>query len=105
MVALKIIMEAPMAELLVRDMSQEMHEAIQEFAAQHGLNLSDAAIELIRIGIAADPDMVDLHTSDTLPVGDYLAQTLKEVFHTQDEAEEFIRNKEDNSSPATRRPA
>lgn len=93
-----------MAELLVRDISDEMHEAIQEFAKQHGLNPSEAAVELIRIGIAADPDLADLQSSDVLPVGDYLAQTLKEVLHTQDEAEEYIRNNEDTTSPASRKP-
>jgi hypothetical protein len=97
-------MEAPMAELLVRDISDEMHEAIQEFSTQHGLNPSEAAVELIRIGIAADPDLADLQSSDVLPVGDYLARTLKEVLHTQDEAEEYIRNHEDTSSPASRNP-
>lgn len=94
-----------MAELLVRDMSDEMHEAIQEFAAQRGMNTSEAAVELIRIGIAADTDLTDLQSSDALPVGDYLAQTLKEVLHTQDEAEEYIRSHEDTSSPASRNPA
>lgn len=86
-------MEAKMANLLVRDLSPELEAAIQEFATRRDISLSAAALELLQAGV--DSEFGNSESSNGLPVGDFVVETLKEVFHTKDQAEEFIHNQED----------
>ena len=84
-----------MASILVRDISPELESSLREYALPRGLSLSQAAVELMRLGM--ESETADEKSGDGLPVGDFLVETLKEVFHTKDEAEEFIHSHEEPS--------
>jgi plasmid stability protein len=81
-----------MADIMVRGLSPELEASLQAYAARSGLSLSQAALELIQQGL--DGESTESELSAGVPVGDYLAETLKEALHTKDEAEEFIRSHE-----------
>jgi plasmid stability protein len=81
-----------MADIMVRGLSPEFEASLQAYAARSGLSLSQAALELIQQGLESKP--AESENSTGVPVGDYLAETLKEALHTKDEAEEFIRRHE-----------
>lgn len=93
-----------MTNMLVRNIPPELESAIRELAARKRLTLSAAALELMQSGMAANSDVSDLNAADESPVADFLAETLKEVLHTEDEAEEFIRSHEEPSRRAGRKP-
>ncbi len=93
-----------MTNMLVRNIPPELESAIRELAARKRLTLSAAALELMQSGMAANSDVSDLYAADESPVADFLAETLKEVLHTEDEAEEFIRSHEEPSRRAGRKP-
>jgi hypothetical protein len=81
-----------MAGILVRDLSPELEAHLHAYATPRGLSLSQAAVELLQKRF--ESDLSDTDSAAGVPVGDYLAETLKEALHTKDEAEEFIRNHE-----------
>ena len=82
-----------MASILVRDLSPELETSLREYALARDLSLSEAAVELLQLGVETESS--DEKSGDGLPVGDFLVETLKEVLHTKDQAEEFIHNQED----------
>jgi plasmid stability protein len=84
--------EVTMANILVRDLSPELEAHLQAYAAPRGLSLSQAAVEILQKRFEAE--LSDTEPAAGVPVGDYLAETLKEALHTKDEAEEFIRSHE-----------
>ena len=79
-----------MANILVRDLSPELEASIHVYAKPRGLSLSQAAVELIQLGM--ESESVDENSGQGVPVSDYLAETLKEALHTTDEADQFIRS-------------
>jgi hypothetical protein len=83
-----------MASILVRDFSPELEASLQAYASQRGLSLSQAAVELMQLGMEAES--IDGKSGEGVHVGDYLAETLKEALHTTDEADQFIRSHEDS---------
>ena len=78
-----------MSNVLVHGLSPELEASLHAYAARRGLTSSQAVLELIQQGL--ESESVE---SAGVPVGDYLAETLKEALHTKDEAEEFIRSRE-----------
>jgi hypothetical protein len=80
-----------MASILVPDLSPELEASIRQYAETRGLTMPQAALELMQIGMEANgaPPM-----SGGVGAAEYVAETLKEVLHTKDEADEFIRNRE-----------
>ena len=82
-------LEVPMANILVHGLSAELETFLHAYAARRGLTSSQAALELIQQGLESEPPEAE---SAGVPVGDYLAETLKEALRTKDEAEEFIRS-------------
>jgi hypothetical protein len=81
-----------MASILVRDLSPELEAHLREFAKPRGLTLSQAAVEILQKRF--EFEISDADSTAGVPVGHYLAETLKEALHTKDEAEEFIRSHE-----------
>jgi hypothetical protein len=81
-----------MSNILVHGLSPEIEASLQAFSSRSGLTLSQAALKLIEQGLESEP--ADSEQTAGVPVGDYLAETLKEALHTKDEAEEFIRSHE-----------
>jgi hypothetical protein len=81
-----------MASILVQDLSPELEAHLREFAKPRGLSLSQAAVEILQKRF--ESELSDPDSTTGVPVGDYLAETLKEALHTKDEAEEFIRSHE-----------
>jgi hypothetical protein len=79
-----------MASILVRDLSPELEAALLEYAGSRGLSLSQAAVELIQLGVKSET--LDESSGQGVKVGDYLTETLKEALHTADEADQFIRS-------------
>jgi plasmid stability protein len=84
--------EVPMANILVRDLSPELEASLQAYAAPRGLSLSQAAVELMQLGM--ETESVDVKSAEGVHMGDFLAETLKEALHTADEADQFIRSHE-----------
>jgi plasmid stability protein len=82
-----------MASILVRDLSQELEASLQAYASQRGLSLSQAAVELMRLGM--ESETIDGKSGEGVHMGDFLAETLKEALHTTDEADQFIRSHEE----------
>jgi hypothetical protein len=80
-----------MASVLVRDVSPELEASIRGYAEPRGLSMSQAALTLIQLGLNSDE--VGSISSEGVRATDYVTETLKEVLHTKDEAEEFIRNR------------
>lgn len=93
-----------MTNLMVRNIPPELESAIRAMAARKGLTLSEAAVVLMQSGMAENLDESDVGAIDESPVAGFLAETLKEVLHTEDEAEEFIRSHEEPKQPARRKP-
>jgi hypothetical protein len=82
-----------MSDILVRDLSPELEASLREYAKPRGLNLSQAAAELIQFGL--DSEAASEMPAEGVRASDYVTETLKEVLHTKDEAEEFIRSHQD----------
>jgi hypothetical protein len=81
-----------MADILVRGLSPELEAALQSYASGKRLSASQAVAELLQKHF--ELELADSSSSAGVPVGDYLAETLKEALHTKDEAAEFIRSRE-----------
>jgi hypothetical protein len=81
-----------MASILVRNLSPELEASIRDYAEPRGLSMSQAAIELMQLGIQAEGSQPEFEGG--VRAADYVAETLKEALHTKDEADEFIRNRE-----------
>jgi hypothetical protein len=81
-----------MASVLVRGLSPELEASLHSYASQRGLSLSQAAVELMKLGM--ESEAADMKSGEGVLVGDYLAETLKEALHTKDEADQFIRSHE-----------
>jgi hypothetical protein len=79
-----------MSDILVRDLSPELEASLREYAKPRGLNLSQAAAELVQLGLEAEA--ASETPAEGVRASDYVTETLKEVLHTKDEAEEFIRS-------------
>ena len=79
-----------MANILIRDLPPELEASLEEYGKPRGLSLSQAAAELIRLGL--ESEAIDDSSGQGVPVGDYLAETIKEALHTTDEADQFIRS-------------
>ena len=84
-------LEVTMSNILVHGLSPELEASLHAYASRQGLTASQAALELIQQGLESEPAEAE---ATGVPVGDYLAETLKEALHTKDEAEEFIRSHE-----------
>ena len=82
-----------MANILIRDLSPELEASLHEYAKPRGLSLSQAAVELMELGMEAES--IGGNSSQGVKVQDYLAETLKEALHTTDEADQFIRSHDD----------
>jgi hypothetical protein len=82
-----------MANILVRDLSPELEAYLHDYATPRGLSLSQAAVELMQLGM--ESEAADVKSAEGVHVGDYLAETLKEALHTKDEADQFIRSHEE----------
>ena len=89
-----------MANILVRDLLPELEAYLHEFAKLRGLSLSQAAAELMRLGLEAESR--EESSGQGVKVGEYLAETIKEALHTTDEADLFIRS---HDEPGARSPA
>ncbi len=81
-----------MSNILVRDLSPHLEASLREYAQQRGLSLSQAAAELMQRGM--ESEAISETQAEGVRASDYLSETLKEVLHTKDEAEEFIRSRE-----------
>jgi hypothetical protein len=79
-----------MTSILVRDISPELEAALHAYASTRGLSLSQAAVELMQLGM--ESEAIDENSGQGVKVGDYLAETIKEALHTADEADQFIRS-------------
>ena len=79
-----------MSNVLVHGLSPELEASLHAYAARRGLTSSQAALEFIQQGLESEAVASDLAAG--VPVGDYLAETLKEALHTADEADNFIRS-------------
>ena len=79
-----------MADILIHGLSPELEASLDEYAKQRGLSLSQAAVALIQLGMDAEDN--DESSGQGVPVGDYLAETIKEALHTTDEADQYIRS-------------
>jgi hypothetical protein len=79
-----------MASILVRDLSPELEAHLREFAKPRGLSLSQAAVELMQLGL--ESELLEESSGHGVKVGVYLAETIKEALHTADEADQFIRS-------------
>lgn len=79
-----------MADILVRGLSAETEADLHAYGSRRGLGLSQAALELIQQGL--ESQAADSNLAPGVPVGHYLAETLKEALHTTDEADNFIRS-------------
>jgi hypothetical protein len=84
-----------MSNILVRDLSPELEASLREYAQPRGLSLSQAAVELMQIGV--DSEASSETPAEGVRASDYVSETLKEVLHTKDEAEEFIRGHQDTA--------
>jgi hypothetical protein len=81
-----------MANVLVRDVSPELEAFLQDYAQSRGLTVSQAAIVLLQQSFESEAH--DVTSGAGVRTSDFLSETLKEVLHTKDEAEEFIRSHE-----------
>jgi hypothetical protein len=79
-----------MTSILVRDLSPELEAALHAYASPRGLSLSQAAVELMQLGM--ESEAIDENSGQGVKVGDYLAEAIKEALHTADEADQFIRS-------------
>lgn len=82
-----------MPSVVLHDLSSELEASLKDYALTRGLTLSEAAAELVRLGLESGSSWA----SPDVGVGatEYVSETLKEALHTRDEAEEYIRNHED----------
>ena len=79
-----------MADIMVRGLSPELEASIQAYASPRGLSLSQAAVELMQLGM--DAEAINESSGQGVKVGDYLAEAIKEALHTTDEADQYIRS-------------
>jgi hypothetical protein len=98
------VQEVLRASILVRDLSPELEASLQAYTAPRGLTLSQAAVELMQLGM--ESEAANVKSAEGVHMGDFLAETFKEALHTKDEADQFIRSHEEIDrkpvSPGTR---
>jgi plasmid stability protein len=81
-----------MTNILVRDLSPELEATLRGYAKMRGLDLSQAALEILERSLASEGSKAA--SDGGVGTSDYLSETLKEALHTKDEAEAFIRTRE-----------
>jgi hypothetical protein len=82
--------EAPMGDLLIRNIPEAMKTDLSEIANLTGSNLTETAKLALREGIEATKKRLESE-ADERPLGDRLREIFAGVFDTNQEAEEFHR--------------